>query len=225
MTSPMKALTDLAEGQWGLLTTRQAKQAGVASSTLDFLHREGLLDRVLRGAYRVRAAGEPDYLALRAAWLQLDPGRPAWARLDDPSVALVSHSSAASLYGVGDLRGDVHEFTLPVRRQTERSDVRLHRGLVPGRDRILLHGLPTTRAGRMVRDLLADHVDPNQVAQITAEVVDHVFDYPRVIAENIAPFAARFGYRKGDGVGLLDHLLTLAHYKDKGEMLAMAGPQ
>jgi hypothetical protein len=221
----MKILTDLAEGQWGLLTAREAKLAGVATSSLDFLHQEGLLDRVTHGVYRVRGAGEPDHLALRAAWLQLDPARPAWVRLEDPSTALVSHSSAASLYGVGDLRADVNEFTLPKRRQTKRSDVRLHRGLVPDSDRILLHGLPTTRAGRMIRDLIADHIDPHQVAQITAEVVDRVFDYPRVIAENIAPHASRFGYRKGDGVALLDHLLTLAEYKDKSEMLAMAGSQ
>jgi predicted transcriptional regulator of viral defense system len=73
----MKILTDLAEGQWGLLTAREAKLAGVATSSLDFLHQEGLLDRVTHGVYRVRGAGEPDHLALRAAWLQLDPARRA----------------------------------------------------------------------------------------------------------------------------------------------------
>src|SRR5205807_180320 len=111
-------------------------------------------------------------LGLRAAWLQLDPGRSAWARLDDPNAAVVSHASAADLYGVGDLRADVHEFTLPVRRQSRRLDVRLHRGTVPDDQRILLRGLPVTRAGRMVGDLLADHVDPSAIAHITAQVVD-----------------------------------------------------
>ena len=91
----------------------------------------GLLERVAHGIYRVRGTPEADHLDLRAAWLQLDPGRPAWQRLDDPEVAVVSHTSAASLYGVGDLRADVHEFTIPDRRQTRRPDVRLHRGRVP----------------------------------------------------------------------------------------------
>jgi hypothetical protein len=74
----------------------------------------------------------------------------------------------------------------------------------------------------MVRDLLADHVDPMQVGQITAEVVDHVYDYPAVLAETIAPYAARFGLPKGDGIALLDHLLTLAGYRDKEQVLMLA---
>jgi hypothetical protein len=143
-------------------------------------------------------------------------------RVRSPNVALVSHASAASLYGVGDLRADVHEFTIPVRRQTRRSDVRLHRGVVPDGQRLLLHGLPTTRAGQMVADLLDDHIEPESVAQITAEVVQRVFDYPSSIAERIAPSAARYGFRRGDGVALLDHLLTLANYSNRAEMVALA---
>lgn len=220
--SAVQRLSRIAEGQWGLVTTRQATGAGVGWTTLAFLHREGLLERVTHGVYRIRAAGEPDHLALRAAWVQLDPATPAWERLGHADVAVVSHASAASMYGIGDLRADVHEFTLPVRRQTARRDVRLHRGRVPDEHRLILHGLPVTRAGWMIRDLLGDHVDPTQVAQITAEVLDRVFDYPRVVAEQIAPYASRFGLRRGDGVALLGHLLTLVSYRDRAEVLAMA---
>ncbi len=222
MARPLQRLFDVAEGQWGLCTRRQAQQAGVVASSLARLTNDGLLERVAHGVYRVRGAAEPDHLALRAAWLQLEPGVPAWARVRSPDVALVSHASAAALYGVGDLRADVHEFTLPVRRQTRRTDVRLHRGSVPEGQRLLLKGLPTTRAGRMVADLLDDHVEPASVAQITTEVVHRVFDYPGAIAEMIAPYAVRFGFRRGDGVALLDHLLTLANYPDRAEMVALA---
>lgn len=93
------------------------------------------LGRVTHGVYRVRAGGEPDHLWLRAAWLGLDPGRTVWERLDDPDVAVVSHTSAAAVHGVGVLRADVHEFTLPTRRQTRRGDLRLHRGHVPAAER------------------------------------------------------------------------------------------
>jgi hypothetical protein len=146
----------------------------------------------------------------------------AWVRVRLPDVAVVSHASAASLYGVGDLRADVHEFTLPVRRQTRRSDVRLHRGQVPDKQRLLLHGLLTTCAGRMIADLLNDHIEPASVAQITAEVVQRGFDYPSTIAECIAPSATRYGFRRGDGVALLDHLLRQANYSDRVEMVALA---
>ena len=61
----------------------------------------GTLERVMHGVYRVRGAGEPDHAALRAAWLALDPAVPAWQRLDDPDVALVSRASATDLYTLG----------------------------------------------------------------------------------------------------------------------------
>ena len=214
----MLRLSELAEDQWGLVTTRQARQSGVGWSTLDFLRKEGLLERVAHGVYRIRA-GQPDHLALRAAWIQLQPGKPAWARLDDPAVAIVSHASAAVLYGVGAIPADVHEFTLPIRRQTSRPDVRLHRGNVPDRFRTILRGLPVTRAGWMIRDLLADHVDPGQIAEITAEVIDKTIDSAPMIAETIAPYATRFHLPPGDGVALLDHFLTVARYSDRDALV------
>lgn len=183
----------------------------------------GVLERVAHGVYRVVAGGEPDHLTLRAAWLQLDPGKEAWARLADDEVALVSHASAASLYGTGDLRADVHEFTLPYRRQTSRPDVRLHRGRVPGEFRVILHGLPATRAEWMIRDLLADHVDPSQVARVTAEVVARNLEYPAVIADVVAPFAARFGLPDRDGTALVTHLLARAGFRHSIETAAIGG--
>lgn len=157
MTSAVARLSDLAEGQWGLITRAQARRLGIAWSTLSHLaNPEGALERIAHGVYRLRGSADPGHLSLRAAWLQLDPGTPAWERLDRPEHALVSHSSAAVLYDVGDLRADTHEFTLPVRRQTRRPDVRLHRGQIPDQDRLILHVLVTTRAGRMIADLLAD---------------------------------------------------------------------
>ena len=207
MPSPLTRIRDLAEGQWGLVTLQQARAAGVAWRSLTRLVEAGLLERVAHGVYRVRGGAEPDHLDLRAAWLQLDPARPAWHRLDDPKVAVVSHTSAASLFEVGDLRADVHEFTIPERRQTRRPDVRIHRGTIPQDRRILLGGLPTIRAGWLIGQLLGDHVDVDAVAEISREVLERVLDYPRVVAEAVGPYAVRFGLERGDGVALLDELL------------------
>jgi hypothetical protein len=220
MPGPLTRLRDVAEGQWGLVTLQQARAADVAWRSLTRLVEAKLLARVSHGVYRIRGAAEPDHLDLRAAWLQLDPAHPAWQRLDDPDVAVVSHASAASLYGVGDLRADVHEFTLPHRRQTRRLDVRIHRGRVPAQRRSLLGGLPTTRAAWMIGQLLADHVDPDAVAQIVREVLERVLDYPRDITEAIAPYAHRFGYERGDGLALLDELLRRSGSRDREPPLA-----
>lgn len=214
MASPLARLRDLAEAQSGLVTLQQARAAGVAWRSLTRLVEAGLLERVAHAVYRVRGGAEPDHLGLRAAWLQLDPARPVWQRLDDPDVAVVSHASAAALYGVGDLRADVHEFTLPHRRQTRRPDIRLHRGQVPPERRILLGGLPTTRAAWMIGQLVADHVDPDAVAQIASEVLERVLDYPREVADALAPHAHRFGFSRGDGLALLDEFLRRAGSAD-----------
>lgn len=192
-----------------MITRAQAMAAGVPEATFARLVAGGLLDRVAHGVYRVRGAGEPDHPELRAAWLQIAPERPAWERLDDPDGAVVSHVSAASLYGVGDLRPDIHEFTSPRRWQTRRRDVRMHRGTVPSADEILLEGLPVTRAGRMIGDLLADDIEPDAVARITVEVLERGHDQPSAIASKIAPHALSFGLTPGDGVALLGHLLDL----------------
>lgn len=222
MPSPISRLQDIAEGQWGLVTLQQARTAGLAWPSLARQVEAGLLDRVAHGVYRLRGAPEPDHLALRAAWLQLDPGPQAWQRLDDPEVAVVSHASAAAMYGVGDLRADVHEFTLPRRRQTRRPDVRIHRGHMPAEHVLILHGLPVRRAGWIIGELLEDRVDPDAVAQITSEVLAQIFDYPRVVADVLAPYATRFGLRAGDGVGLLDDFLLRAGNPDRDRILAEA---
>jgi hypothetical protein len=222
MSSPLTRIRDVAEGQWGLVTLQQARAAGVAWRSLTRLVETGLLERVAHGVYRARGGSEPDHLSLRAAWLQLDPARPAWRRLDDPAGAVVSHASAASLYGVGDLRADVHEFTIPERRQTRRPDVRIHRGTVPHDRRILLGGLPTTRAAWMIGQLLTDHVDVDAVAQITREVLERVLDYPAVVAEAVGPHAVRFGLERVDGVGLLDELLRRAAAPSREALIAEA---
>ncbi len=215
----MQLLLGVAEEQWGLCTRRQALDAGVAPSSLARLLRDGFLERVAHGVYRVRGGAEPDHMQLRAAWLQLDPAVPAWERLRNPAVALVSHTSAAALYGVGDLRADIHEFTMARRHQTRRRDVRIHRGEVPDRQRIVLAGMPTTRAARMIADLLADDIEPTSVAHITATVIDRVFDHPGDVAECIAPYAGRFGLRRGDGPALLDHLLSVAGYDRRRDVI------
>jgi hypothetical protein len=74
----------------------------------------------------------------------------------------------------------------------------------------------------MVGDLLEDHVDPETVARITAEVIDRVLDHPAVIAERVAPFAARFDFPRGDGLGVLDQLLTLAEHANRESIITEA---
>ena len=206
--STVGRLSAAAADQWGLVTRRQAERAGIPRATLDrFVSDEDLVERVAHGVYRLKVAPPPDHLALRAAWLQLAPDVPAWERR--PEEGVVSHRSAASLYAIGDLPADRHEFTLPVRRQTRRPDVRLHQRQLEHREWIWLRGLPVTRPPRIADDLLRDDEGPEAVAQIAADAIRGVYDYPGTFAEALGPHAARLGLRRGDGLGLLQWLLDL----------------
>lgn len=98
MTSAVARLSDLTEGQWGLVSRAQARGLGIAWSTLSHLAEPGgAMERIAYGVYRLWGSADPGHLSLRAAWLQLDPTTPAWERLDRSEQALVSHSSATVL--------------------------------------------------------------------------------------------------------------------------------
>ncbi len=211
-------LQEFAQEQWGLLTRRQIESAGVGSTTLERLIAPGgSLERVATGVYRLVAAPIPDHLDLRAAWLQLAPGQPAWERTADQGV--VSHRSAASVYGLGDLPADRHEFTVPTRRQSRRPDVRIHVRTLEDREWSGVRGLPVTRPSRIASDLLWDREDPESVARLIADAIRPAYDAPGKFADNLAPHSARFGLHRGDGLALLQWFLDMTGDPERGRWM------
>ena len=207
-TSTVSRLAAIAEDQWGLVTCRQAEIAGVSAATLDRITgSDGILERIAHGVYHLAGAPLPDHVELRAAWLQLAPETVAWERR--PEQGIVSHRSAAAVYGVGHLPADAHDFTFPARRQSRRPDVRLHRRGLEDSEWILLRGLPVARPARIAADLLDDREDPEAVAHVIADAIRGVYDYPGTFADALAPYAARFGLRRSDGLAPLRWLLDL----------------
>lgn len=201
-------LADLAEEQWGLITRRQALMAGVPRNTLGRMVADrSVLERVTQGVYRIVGAPPADHLGLRAAWLALAPDVPAWERTAAQGV--VSHRSAAALWGLGDLPADRHEFTVGKGVQTRREDVRLHHRSMSDGEWIVVGGLPVTMPARIASDLLHERTDPEAVARIVVEAIRKVNDYPGSFADSLAPHAMHFGLRRGDGLGLLRWLLDL----------------
>jgi len=207
-TSNLMRIAEFAEEQWGLVTRRQLESVAIPATTIDRLTAsDSVLERVAHGVYRLVGSPTPDHLELRAAWLQLAPGVPAWERT--PTQGVVSHRSAAALYGVGHLPADRHDFTLTLRKQSRRLDVRLHRRPLAEVEWSLQRGLPVTRPARIASDLLYDHEDPGAVAQIIVDSIRLAFDYPGTFALSLSPHAARFGLRRDDGIALLRWLLDL----------------
>jgi hypothetical protein len=201
-------LRELAQDQWGLVTRRQLVEAGIGSTTLDRLAGpDGALERVAWGVYQLAGTPVPDHRDLRAAWLQLAPGVPAWERT--PAQGTVSHRSAAALYGLGHLPADQHEFTVPDRHQSRRPDVRIHVRPVADGEWARAGGLPVTSPRRTAADLVQAREDPEAVAQVIAEAVRRGHDSPGGFASALAPYAKAYGFRQGDGAALLRWLLDL----------------
>ncbi len=205
--STLSKLADITEEQWGFVTRRQAENAGVSPATLKRLIRDGGLERIGPAVYHLAGAPEPDHLSLRAAWLQLAPEILVWQR--KPEQGVVSHRSAAVLYGLGHLPADIHEFILSKRRQVRRPDVRIHQRKLGDDEWIILRGLPVTRPSRIAADLLADREDPEAVGQVIADALRGVNDYAGAFVETLGPYAAQLGLRRGDGVAALRWLLDL----------------
>ena len=131
----------------------------------------------------------------------------------------MSHRSSASVYGLGHLPADQHEFTVPRRKQSRRSDVRIHVRALEDREWIALRGLPVTRPSRTASDLLWDHEDPEGVARVVADAIRPVYDYPGTFADSLAAHAARFGLRRGDGLALLQWLLEMTADPERGRWM------
>ena len=107
---------------------------------------------------------------------------------------------------LGDLIADTHEFSVPVRTQTRRRDVRLYLHQAPIGDRDVVEGLPVTQTHRIVADLLAGYEDGSAVATIAVEAVRRGLTTPGQIAASVAPLARR--YQVCDGAALADQLLA-----------------
>lgn len=217
----MSRIRELTQDQWGLVTRRQLTIAGVGPTTVERLTvNGGALERVARGVYRLAGSPEPDHLDLRAAWLQLEPEIHAWDRTAGQGV--VSHRSSASMYGLGHLPADTHEFTLPYRKQTRRPDVRIHIRSLADTEWSIVRGLPVSRPARTAADFIQDQEDPESVGQLIAEALRQVSDYPAAFADALAPHASSLGFRRGDGLGVLRWFLEIAAAPERNRWLEEA---
>ncbi|WP_117210518.1 type IV toxin-antitoxin system AbiEi family antitoxin domain-containing protein [Allorhizocola rhizosphaerae] len=207
----IRSLADIAEDQWGLFTRQQAESTGMAWTTLARAAKHGIAERVTHGVYRLRGTPADEHRATRAAWLQLAPDIMVWDRSIGQGVAC--RWTAAAIYGLGSNRlwsAGVHQFTLPVRRQTRRADVRLYRAVLSDRDCARVGGLLVTRPGRIISDLLHDGEDLAIVAQLVADALREAKTSAQDMAAAIASHAAWFGFAEHDGQSLLDWLLHQA---------------
>lgn len=204
----MATLADLAEAQFGMVTSAQAAAAGVSHLSLSRLAGDGVLHRIQHGVYRVRGGAGHRAQSLYAAWLALDPAMPA-ERRSAPVSGVVSHRSAARYYDLGDLQIGASEFVLPARRQSRRRDLRLHRGQLAVHEWEWVDGLPVTRPPRILADLLTDRADPSAVASIAADALRRRLASEAELSAGLASYGRRSG-STGTDLAFLHRFLDIS---------------
>ena len=146
-----KRLYEMAEGQQGFFTTKQAKAAGFAENTHPYHVQAGNWIREHRGIYRLASfpQGERPDLMLWSLWSR---------NRGEAAQGIYSHQTALSLHDLPDVMPAKLHMTVPrsFRRNSEVPRVLvLHFADLPQSDIEVVHGVRTTRPMRTILDVLA----------------------------------------------------------------------
>jgi predicted transcriptional regulator of viral defense system len=145
-----KRLYEIAEGQQGFFTTKQAKAAGFAENTHPYHVQAGNWIREHRGIYRLASfpRGERPDLMLWSLWSR---------NRREAAQGVYSHQTALSLYDLSDVMPAKLHMTVPknFRRNSEIPRVLvLHFADLPQIDIGAVHGVRITKPMRTILDLL-----------------------------------------------------------------------
>lgn len=183
----LETLELLGSTQRGLVTTAQAKAAGVSKVDLARLVQTGTLSRARHGVYVLPSAGVDPLQDLRAAWLAASAS----------GKVVVSGPSAAAVNGLGDLVPDKHEFTAHERRQSAQSDVRFRRADLAEREVVWVDGLPVTSVPRTVADLARTLLDSGHLANVLSDAVDNPHVDVRDLERAVERYSRHYGAKSG----------------------------
>jgi hypothetical protein len=157
--------------------------------------------------YRVHGAPRDLHEDLRADWLALDPARTAPERLRDRDTPIaVSHRSAASVHGIGDLPADTHHFTSTARKQSSRARVTVPRTPLESASLEIVEGLPVTTVERTIADLVRTEADVSHVADAAGDADARGSLRHDILARELESVASKV--RAASGLDAVEHLLA-----------------
>lgn len=149
-------LADTAARQHGVVAWWQIHAAGYTRDLVDARLRRGRLHRINRGAYAVGHRSLTGDARWMAAVLSLGPG------------AVLSHRSAAALWGLADAPSPLIDVTVPgPGGRKRREGIRVHRAEV---ERTVRRGIPVTTVARTLLDLAA--VAPQRIVDRAVDAAE-----------------------------------------------------
>ena len=146
----MDELFALAGEHDGLLTSKEARAAGIQDSVLVRLAQRGRLERMTRGVYRIAHYPADRFAQYREAVL--------WAKASQgPEYIALSHETALLLYGISDANPSHVNLTVPASTRLRRKCpewVAIHKADLNPEDIGEHEGLPVTTVSRSIMDVL-----------------------------------------------------------------------
>jgi len=133
-------ISELARGQYGVVGRWQLMERGWTEGEIKWRIRTGRLHRLHAGVY---AVGH-NLIPKQGRWMA--------AVLASGSDTLLSHQTAAALWGLRGYSGGAIHVTLP-RKSTPSKGIRRHFSLVPDDERTEQEGIPVTSVHRTILDL------------------------------------------------------------------------
>jgi hypothetical protein len=148
-------LFEMAVGQDGHFTTRQAAEAGYSTQLLFKYMKSGRVTRVRRGVYRIVHFPAAEHEDLATIWL--------WSE----KAGVFSHETALMLHNLSDALPRKVSLTLPAawskRRLRVPKGVLIHHGDVAKNERVEIGAVPVTSPLRTLLDCVAAHVSPELI--------------------------------------------------------------
>lgn len=176
-TSQKSALLELSETE-GVFTTAQAERFGISKGSLSQYARNGTVDRIVHGAYRMRGSRSTPFDELAAVWKLTAPDKLSFERMDEDSWdgVAISGTTALALREVGDFHLSPYRLLSSRRIQSRRPYARFGRRTVERAEIEYIHGLPVARVERAIADIVLDNEEPSLARRALAEALKGNFD-------------------------------------------------
>jgi very-short-patch-repair endonuclease len=185
----------LVRRQHGVISHSQLREFGLGRSSIRWRVKSGRLHPVRRGVY---AVGRPE-MSPRGRWMA--------ALLACGPGAVLSHGSAAALWGFGSEPRGLVEVSLPAGMRNRRPGIRAHRRAAMGSDEVTEHqGVPVTAPIRTLIDQ-ATQLSPTRLER----AINEADKLERVRADVL--YAALDDHGGEPGVGPLRKLLDPLHFR------------
>lgn len=197
-------LAPTAEEQWGHFTTKQAIAAGFNRTQLMRMKKDGRVESIRPGSYRMTGAPQDGNTPLRFIWNELmnDTAYLGAHLASEKPPLIVGFDTAADYYEIGDIIASTWDFIATTPVNPAHSGVRIKDSQLRDRQWAWRDGLPIIDPPACITDQCIQGQDGDLVGRLIADVFHLDRTHPLNMAAILEPFARQYGYHNGAEMAL-----------------------